>query len=219
MATNEVELVKKPQQQGQYTNLAGISDASKNNLNYYGQGYQQSQRVTDAQNYLQSVIDKKPGEFQDNYAGDIERLYGQVMNRPKFQYDVNQDPAFRQYKEMYTTQGQRAMQDTVGNAAALTGGYGNSWAATAGSQAYQEYLRELNNMVPQLEQQAYQRYAQEGQDLRQNLQMAQGLRDTEYGQYRDTVGDWQTDRSFAAQQYDSEYQKDFKKSMPVILSK
>ena len=211
-----VDLVKKPNQLEEYTNLAGISNASKNNLNYYGQGYQQSQRVTDAQDYLQSIIDKQPGEYQSKYAGKIEDLYDQIMNRPKYSYDVNKDPAYQQYKQHYTTLGQRAMQDTVGNAAALTGGYGNSWAATAGSQAYQQYLQQLNDMVPQLEQNAYARYNQEGQDMRQNLSLAQGLEDTAYGRYRDTIGDWQQDRSFAANRYDQEYQNDYNQWMSML---
>lgn len=211
-----VDLVKKPNQLEEYTNLAGISNASKNNLNYYGQGYQQSQRVTDAQDYLQSIIDQQPGEYQSKYAGKIEDLYDQIMNRPKYSYDVNKDPAYQQYKQHYTTLGQRAMQDTVGNAAALTGGYGNSWAATAGSQAYQQYLQQLNDMVPQLEQNAYNRYSQEGQDMRQNLSLAQGLEDEAYGRYRDTVGDWQQNRSFAANRYDQEYQNDYNQWMNML---
>ena len=211
-----VDLVKKPNQVDEYTNLAGISNASKQNLNYYGQGYQQSQRVTDAQDYLQSVIDQQPGEYQNKYAGTIEDLYGKVMNRPDFKYDVNKDAAYKQYKQHYTTLGQRAMQDTVGNAAALTGGYGNSWAATAGSQAYQQYLQQLNDMVPQLEQQAYARYNQEGEDLRNNLAIAQGLENTEYGKYRDTIGDWQQNRSYAANRYDQEYQNDYNAWMNML---
>jgi hypothetical protein len=211
-----VELVKKPAQKNQYTNLAGISDASKKNLNYYGQGYNPSQQVNDARSYLQSVIDQQPGEYQSRYAGTIDDLYSRVMSRPDFKYDVNKDAAYQQYKQHYTTMGQRAMQDTVGNAAALTGGYGNSWAATAGSQAYQQYLQQLNDMVPQLEQQAYARYNQEGEDLRQNLGLAQGLENADYGKYRDTIGDWQQNRSYAAQRYDQEYQNDYNAWMNML---
>lgn len=211
-----VDLIKKPDLTNQYTNLAGISDASRQSLNYYSQGYNPSQQVTDAKNYLQSVIDQKPGEYTSRYAGTIDDLYSRIMNRPKFTYDLNKDPAYQQYKHHYTTLGQRAMQDTVGNAAALTGGYGNSWAATAGSQAYQQYLQQLNDMVPQLEDRAYNRYNQEGEDMRQNLSIAQGLDTAEYGKYRDTVGDWQQDRSFAAQRYDQEYQNDYNNWMNML---
>lgn len=50
------------------------------------------------------------------------------------------------------------MQDTMGQAAALTGGYGNSYAQGVGQQAYQGYLQQLNDNVPQLQAQALQTY-------------------------------------------------------------
>ena len=48
------------------------------------------------------------------------------MNRPDFQYDANGDALYRHYKDQYTELGKRAMQDTMGQAAALTGGDGSS---------------------------------------------------------------------------------------------
>lgn len=200
----QVTPVTKPQQQGQYTNMQGISDASRNNLNYYAQGYQPSQNVAAAQSYLQGVIDKKPGEYQSQYGGQIQNLYNQIMNRPKFRYDVNQDPLFQQYKNQYMANGQRAMQDTVGNAAALTGGYGNSWGTTAGYQAYQEYLRQLGAIVPELEGRAYDRYNDEGDQLRDNMNLTLNLDNIGYGRYRDMMGDWQADRDYA----DTAYQRE-----------
>ena len=254
--------IKKPDMTNQYTNLTGISDATKKNLNYYGQGYQPSQQVQDAQKYLQGIIDKQPGAYQSQYQSQIDDLYKQIMDRPEYQsqyqaqmddlyqrilgrpafsYDVANDPMYQQYKNQYVQQGQQAMQDTVGNAAALTGGYGNSWATTAGSQAYQGYLQQLNSMIPELEQRAYERYGQEGQEMRQNLgmlqgldetaygrynegtqnmrqnmSMLQGLENTAYGQYRDTVSDWQADRSYAAQRYDAQYEQEYNNWMAML---
>ena len=219
MATQEEikkAALEKPNQSNAYSNLAGISQGTKENLNYYGQGYQQSQAVTDAKNYLQSVIDNKPGEFTSQFDGQIKTLYDQIMGRDKFTYDVNNDPLYQQYKNQYQLLGQQAMQDTVGNAAALTGGYGNSWAATAGSQAYQGYLQQLNGIIPELYSQAFARYAQEGQDMKDMLGIAQSMRNTEYGEYRDSVSDWQADRSFAASQYDSEYARDYDQWMNML---
>ena len=200
--------VLKPAQQGQYTNLQGISDSSRNNLNYYSQGYQPSQSVAAAQNYLQGVINQRPGEYKSPYSGQITDLYNQILNRPKFKYDVNQDPLFQQYRNQYMANGQRAMQDTVGNAAALTGGYGNSWGTTAGYQAYQEYLRQLGAIAPQLEQRAYDRYNDEGDQMRQNMDLTLNLDNIGYGRYRDTLGDWQADRDYADTAYQRERAND-----------
>lgn len=214
MATQEelekarLQQVQKPKQQGQYTNLEGISDASRNNLNYYGQGYQPSSNVQAAQDYLRGVIEKQPGTYQSSYADQIKGLYDQVMARPKFVYDVNKDPLFKSYKDQYIVNGQRAMQDTIGNAAALTGGYGNSWGTTAGYQAYQAYLQQLNNVIPELEQRAFDRYGAEGDQLKDNLSLALTLENTDYGRHRDQLGDWQTDRAFAQDAYEDAADRD-----------
>lgn len=82
-----------------------------------------------------------------------------------FSYDLAGDALFQQYKDNYMKQGQMAMQDTMGRAAAMTGGYGNSYAATAGNQAYQAYLGQMNNAIPEFYQMAYDRYRQQGADL------------------------------------------------------
>ena len=65
------------------------------------------------------------------------------LNRGDFQFDVNADALYQQYKDHYTQPGKTAMQDTVGKAAALTGGYGSSYAQTVGQQAYQAHLKQL----------------------------------------------------------------------------
>ena len=184
--------------------MQGLSGMTQKGLSQYGQQYAPSQAVTEAKDYLNSVMGGQPGSFSSQYAGDIASLYDQIMNRPKFEYDVNKDPLFQQYKNQYVVQGQRAMQDVIGNTAALTGGYGNSWGATAGSQAYQTYLQMLNDRIPELEQRAFDRYTAEGDEMRANMNMATTLDNIDYGRYRDTVADWQADRSFAASLYANE---------------
>lgn len=178
-------------------------------LKDYAGGYKPSDAVTKAKDYLQTIIEKKPGEFNSYYDSQIKTLYDRLQSRPDFRYDVNQDALYQQYKNQYQLLGQQAMQDTVGNAAALTGGYGNSWAATAGSQAYQGYLQKLNDIIPDLYNQAYSRYNQEGDNLRSDIALANSLKESDYGMYRDQVSDWQADRNFAKNAYDNAYSRDY----------
>lgn len=178
-------------------------------LKDYAGGYKPSDAVTKAKDYLQTIIEKKPGEFNSYYDSQIKTLYDRLQSRPDFKYDVNQDALYQQYKNQYQLLGQQAMQDTVGNAAALTGGYGNSWADTAGSQAYQGYLQKLNDIIPDLYNQAYSRYNQEGDNLRSDIALANSLKESDYGMYRDQVSDWQADRNFAQNAYDNEYNRDY----------
>lgn len=145
-------------------------------------------------------IYSKP-EYSSRYASQIDALLDSVLNREGFSYDLESDPLYQQYRKQYIREGDRAMRDTMGNAAALTGGYGSSYGTTAGSQAYDYYLSQLNDRVPELEQQAYQRWQDEGTALLNRLSLLQSLDDTDYSRYRDDVGDYYTDRNF-------DYQKD-----------
>lgn len=140
-------------------------------------------------------IYSKP-EYSSRYASQIDALLDSVLNREGFSYDLESDPLYQQYRKQYIREGDRAMRDTMGNAAALTGGYGSSYGTTAGSQAYDYYLSQLNDRVPELEQQAYQRWQDEGTALLNRLSLLQSLDDTDYSRYRDDVGDYYTDRSF-----------------------
>ena len=92
------------------------------------------------------------------------------LNREDFQYDLNGDALYRQYKDRYMEMGKTAMQDTMGQAAALTGGYGSSYAQSVGHQAYNSYLQQLGDVVPELYQLAYDRYRDKGDRLYKSYQ-------------------------------------------------
>lgn len=106
------------------------------------------------------------------YVDQLNSLYDQIVNRKPFQYDLNGDLLYRQMADRYAQMGQQAMRDTMGQAAALTGGYGNSYANQVGNQAYQQYLTALNDNVPELWDRAYQVYQGEGDRLLQKYQLA-----------------------------------------------
>lgn len=92
-------------------------------------------------------------------------ILDRILNREEFSYDLDGDALYQQYKDQYLQQGKLAMQDTMGQAAALTGGYGNSYAQTVGQQAYNQYLGQLNAVVPELYSLVRSRCTQEGNDL------------------------------------------------------
>ena len=125
------------------------------------------------------------GDFTWDKESLSNEVWDKIFNRQDFSYDVNSDALYQQYKDKYITQGKVAMQDAMGQAAALTGGYGNSYAATAGNQAYQSHLQQLNDVVPELYQMAYDRYNQEGQELYNQYGMLMDDRDRAYGMWSD----------------------------------
>lgn len=188
-------------------NPAGITQSfykKPTNMNNYESGrpvYTQSQAVTDAANALQQQQAAKPGEYVSTWNDTIQSLINEAMNRPKFQYDFSEDPIYQMYADKYQLQGQQAMKGAMGESAALTGGYGNSYAQQAGQQAYQNYMLGLNDIIPTLRDQAYQQYQDEGDRLYQNLNMLQTEEDREYGRYRDTVSDWRDELNFIYTMY------------------
>ena len=162
--------------------------------------------VWSAQRYLQSAMGQKPFPYQSRYETQISGLYDQIMNRPAFSYDASRDPLFQQYRNQYIRDGQRAMQDSIGASAALTGGYGNSWAATAGYQAYGQYLKALNDKLPELQKQAREAYDAEGKALTDKANLTLNLDNREYGWYRDAMNDWQFDAKLALEQQKFDFQ-------------
>ena len=184
--------------------MSGVSDYTRRKLNGLEGGYTPSGSVQAAQAYLEQVKASKPGAYQSRWDDELTSLYDQIRNRKKFSYDMGTDPLYQQYREQYQRLGRLAMQDTMGQAAALTGGYGSTYGEQVGQQAYNAYLQNLNDIVPQLQQQAYQRYQDEGTDLYSQYSLVKGREDTDYGRYRDTVSDYYSDLSDARSAYNSE---------------
>lgn len=184
--------------------MSGVSDYTRSKLNGLEGGYTPSGSVQAAQAYLEQVKASKPGAYQSRWDDELTSLYDQIRNRKKFSYDMGTDPLYQQYREQYQRLGRLAMQDTMGQAAALTGGYGSTYGEQVGQQAYNAYLQNLNDIVPQLQQQAYQRYQDERTDLYNQYSLVKGREDTDYGRYRDTVSDYYSDLSDARSAYNSE---------------
>ena len=171
--------------------------------------YVESGAVTAAKAALEAQMANKPAAYQSQWQTQLNDAINKITNRDKFSYDVNGDALYQQYKDKYMQQGKLAMQDTMGQAAAMTGGYGNSYAATAGNQAYQAHLNNLNDVIPELYQMAYDRYNREGQELYNQYSLFADRDNTDYGRYRDTVSDWQTDRNYLANRFDTERNFDY----------
>ena len=118
---------------------------------------------------------KLPQVYGGQYDKQINDLYGQMVNRPDFQYDVNGDALYQQYRDKYVQNAKRSMKDTMGQATALTGGYGSTYAQGVGQQAYDENMRSLTDKVPELADQAFDRYKQQGDQILTNFNLANTL--------------------------------------------
>ena len=130
-----------------------------------------------------------PQAVSPDWNAQMLNLYNQIQNRDPFEFDLDKDAMYQQYKDQYTRLGQQAMKDTMGQAAGLTGGYGSSYSQAVGQQAYDDYLTKLNAVVPDLYAQARSAYDAEGDNLYRQYQLAANAADIAYQHDRDALAD------------------------------
>lgn len=187
---------------GEYTESDAVLNAQKQ-ADYWGgqkledfkyDDFAQSDRTNQYQSQLDNL--KGPGDFTFAHQQGWDDVFNKIMNREPFTYDVNGDALYQQYKDQFITGGKMAMMDTMGQAAAMTGGYGNSYAQSVGQQAYQGHIQQLTDKIPELYGMALDKYNSEGDELRNQYALYSDQYDKAYGQHRDSVADYNTDRSY-----------------------
>ena len=180
-------------------------------LSKYDAGYQASQDVLQAE---QNKINAENalaglGKFQYSNQAAYDQALDAINNRKKFSYDLNADALYQQYKDNYITQGKQASIDVMGQAAAMTGGYGNSYAATVGNQTYQGYLTQLNNIAPELYKLALDKYNSEGNDLNNRLNVLAADRQLASSEWTNEYNRLAADRDYYSSDYDAAYGRDY----------
>lgn len=157
---------------------------------------------TDGSQYLPTGISRQAFSYESapdytsKYQSQIDQITSAILGREPFQYNYLEDPLYQQYAQAYTREGNRAMQDTLGQVSARTGGLASSYAASAASQANDYYMQQLSDKIPELQQLAYSMYQDEGNAMRANLDMLLALEQGDYGRYQDLLGQYNTDRGF-----------------------
>lgn len=119
-------------------------------------------------------------EYARRYLSGAKNLADRLSRMEDFSYDPDTDPVFQAYQQKYRLEGDRASRNAVASYASLTGGYGNSAAATAAAQAGQYYAKQLTDTIPTLAQQAYDRYIEKYQTDLSLLDQMVDLYDTAY---------------------------------------
>lgn len=171
--------------------------------------YKESQSVQNARQELSDHQKDKPEDYQSRWQEELDRLLKELQNRKEFSYDPEADALYRQYRDQYTRQGKLAMMDTVGQAAALSGGYDNSYAQTVGQQTYQSYLQQLGDRLPELYTAALDHYDRQGEALYDQFSMVGDREAMDYGKYRDQVEDYQKELQRLQSLYDTERREDY----------
>lgn len=143
----------------------------------------------------QKALKKAEKPFSSIYTNLLKGTVNSINNRKPFEYDLNEDALYKQYAEQYKNLGNQAMQDTMANAATLTGGYGSSYATTAGQQAFNSYMEQLNDIVPNLYAQARSNYDSDTSRLYDQANLYAGLESNDYSKWSDNRNYYQNKHS------------------------
>lgn len=158
----------------------------------------QEETVEAEKDALDGVL-SKGNEYKNPYEDQIKGLYDQIANRPQFdfKYDPSEDELYQNYVDRYMSLGKQAMRDTIGQAAALTGGYGSSYGQRVGQQTYDTYVQGANDKLAEFANRgyelAYKRYNDEGDRLTTQYALTQDLADEDYRKYQDRLAQQQAD--------------------------
>lgn len=153
-----------------------------------------------AMRYYTEGMSKRP-TYENKRQTTIDELWSQVMNPGEFSYDVESDPVFQSYKDQYTREGQRAMEEMLADLSIDAGGE-NSWAVSAAAQAQNRYMQELADKVPELYSLAYERYLNERNADTNKLALAMDMENADYNKYLNEMNIFQNDRTYNDAQFD-----------------
>ena len=195
---------------------ARVTESTARKLAELERGYQPSEDVAAARAYRDSVAAMQPEDYTSGFEARLQELYDQIAGREAFSYDPEEDEMYRRYAKLYAAQGAAAMEDTMGQAAALTGGYGSSYAQAVGQQAYDRYLGELAALVPELRQAALAEYTQEGKALTDRYGLLRQQESAAYDRWQDTVAQWQKALAQAQSEYDDTAAQDAKSYQTML---
>ena len=181
---------------------SSIHGVDQNTVNTMTSTFQASNAYQEAMAKTNELLEQL-SSGRTSYTDKINSLMDQIQNRDKFSYDVDQDMLFQQYLASSMASGKTAMQDTIGQASALTGGYGSTYATSAGNQQYNAYIQDAYNNLPEYYSLALEAYNMEGEEMYKQLSM---LNDADNTEYQRTYNSWNANFSNAQQMYANEYQ-------------
>lgn len=164
--------------------------------------YNESGKTKSAYNQWTSYEkNNKPGEYAGTWADVLNRKVTNYINQDPYSYKSQNDASYQAAKDQYTKTGQQAMKDTMAQASALTGGYGNTYSQSVGQQQYNAQMDNLSQKAIEYEQQAYNRYVGDREQQLNTINALQNLDNTEYSRNRDAINDYNTFLNYLQNKY------------------
>lgn len=145
------------------------------NMEMYKQGEADARKGLDGHEDIDTSVvdpsilaDKNRSAF-DAYTQAVKAAEDKLNNQSAFSYDLNGDALYQQYREQAMKAARKNSENAMQQAAAMNGGYGSSYASAMAGQAYSEAMGNIDNILPELYGQAYNRYLN---DRTYNTQLA-----------------------------------------------
>lgn len=169
----------------------GVSDAGTGTVPGYTPAY--GTTIDDLMHQINGY-----GSFNYDSQNSYQALLDSIVNQQPFSYDLQSDPSWGAYKKAYMREGDRASANALAQAAAASGGRASSYAMTAAQQAGNYYAGQLSDVIPTLEQNAYDRYLGDFNRKLSSLGALESDRDfdyqkwmNEYNMLQNSLGNYQ----------------------------
>ena len=133
----------------------------------------------------EELAQQNAGSFVPAASGDMAKAAFNAYEQYKadgdnYEYNYNTDPLYQQLKNDYVRTAKLGAENIAGKAAAQTGGYGNSYAQTAAQQVYQDAMLDFNDVILDLEQNAYNRHLDRQQQHLNEYSLLTDMANTSY---------------------------------------
>lgn len=136
---------------------------------------------------LDDLEEEEKPSYTNRFSGQQSTMLDDIINSTFQKWMTGDD--YKYLMSRYTAGGKQAMQDTMGQAAARTGGYASSYATAAANQSYNDYMSRLEEAARAM-------YQDELDRKTTNYGLVNDAEQRDYSRYLDSLGQYNTDRSY-----------------------
>ena len=198
--------IQKAVDEGDYGRAAYLEKSRNAKIDRFVMPYEKTYAYQD---FLPGKYDNAPAvpAFEKGSNADKADRTLKRANAMNFHYNAQQDPLYKQIKNNYQKSVGDVIENTMGSYAGMTGGMPSSYAVSAAATAGNQHMQKADDMIPELYQLAYGKYADDKADLYKQYGIYQDLEDKAYArgynEMRDAISD-----EWAQKQWDYSTGKD-----------
>lgn len=160
-----------------------------------------SEEYTRAMEYASNLL-AQLREGRTSYTDKIASKLQAIEDTPAFKYDFNTDPLFQSKLASSMRSGRQSMEDTMGQASYLTGGYGSTYGQAVGNYAYNNFIQSAYDDLPAYHDIAFKDYQA---NLDNEYRLLDQYRTSDNTEYNRLADNYDRNFNYANVQWDKEY--------------